>query len=99
MFSEKKLNGVVAVVPVPFRDNEEIDEEALRRLVAFAADIRLSAICLPAYGSEFYKLSDEERLCVVKIAVEEAAGRLLVVAQSNHGSAKIAAFMAKKNAE
>lgn len=96
---ETKLYGVVAVVPVPFTEDEEIDERALRRLVAFAAEIRLSAICLPAYGSEFYKLSGEERLRVVQIAVEEAAGHVLVVAQSNHGSAKIAASLAKKNVE
>jgi len=95
--NKMQLSGVVAVVPVPFGPDEEIDKPAPRRLIAFASNIGLSAICLPAYGGEFYKLSDEERLSVVEVAVDEAAGRTLVIAQSNHGSAKVAASLARKN--
>ena len=89
--------GVVPVVPVPLDANEEIDEAALRRLVSYTVKVGVQAICLPAYGTEFYKLSDEERLRVVKIAVEEAAGRVTVLAQCNHGSARVAAALARKN--
>jgi 4-hydroxy-tetrahydrodipicolinate synthase len=95
---ERALQGVVPVLPIPFTDDEEIDESALRRLVDFAVECGVSAICLPAYGSEFYKLSEAERYRVVEIAVEQAGGRTLVVAQSNHGSAKIAASIARRNA-
>ena len=91
------VNGVVPVIPIPFGADEDIDETALRRLIGFAVQIGVGAICLPAYGSEFYKLSDEERSRVVKIAVEEAAGRLLVIAQSNHGSSKMALSIARAN--
>lgn len=94
-----QIEGVVPVVPMPFDANEVIDESALRRLVDFAADCGVSAICLPAYGSEFYKLSDEERARVVRVAVDQAAGRLLVIGQSNHGSAKVARSVAQANAD
>jgi 4-hydroxy-tetrahydrodipicolinate synthase len=57
----------------------------------------VQAACLPAYASEFYKLTDAERLLVVKIAVEQAAGRLQIVAQSNHPSLKVATQLAKAN--
>lgn len=90
--------GAVAVVPIPFTAREEIDEESLRALIEFAIRIGLRAVCLPAYGSEFYKLSDRERLRVVRVAVEQARGRLLVFAQSNHGSARVAADFAGQNA-
>jgi 4-hydroxy-tetrahydrodipicolinate synthase len=89
----------VPIVPVPFDADEEIDEQALRRLVDFAAGCGVGAICLPAYGSEFYKLSEEERRRVVRIAVEQAGGRLLVVAQSNHMSARVALSLARANVE
>ena len=95
----KELAGVVPIIPIPFDREENIDEEELRRIVEFAASSGFSGICLPAYGSEFYKLSDEERLLVVKVAVQQAAGRLLVVAQSNHGSSRIALQMARKHVE
>jgi 2-keto-3-deoxy-L-arabinonate dehydratase len=93
----RRVSGVVPVIPIPFDAEEDIDETALRRLIDFAVQAGVSAICLPAYGSEFYKLSDVERATVVKIAVEQAAGKLLVIAQSNHGSSKIALSIANAN--
>src|SRR5262245_39556880 len=55
------------------------------------------AVCLPAFASEFYKLSDEERLETVRIAVEIVGGRLPVIGQANHGSARRAAELARAN--
>jgi len=97
--SQKTLMGVVPIIPTPFDADEAIDEEALRGLVEFAAEARLAAICLPAYGSEFYKLSEKERARVVEIAVQQSAGRLPVIAQSNHGSARIARSLARTNVD
>jgi 4-hydroxy-tetrahydrodipicolinate synthase len=94
-----KLTGSVPIVPIPFDANEDIDEEALRRLVQFCVDKRFSAICLPAYGSEFYKLSESDRVRVVKIAVQQAAGRVPVIAQSNHGSSRVALELARTHVE
>jgi 4-hydroxy-tetrahydrodipicolinate synthase len=96
---EKKLSGVVPIIPIPFDESENIDEEALRGLVEFAVECGFAGICLPAYGSEFYKLSDVERVRVVQIAVNEAAGRTLVVAQSNHVSSRIALSTARMHIE
>jgi dihydrodipicolinate synthase/N-acetylneuraminate lyase len=95
--SENELFGVVPIVPTPFREDEEIDEDALRRLIDFAIAGGIKAVCLPAYASEFYKLSDEEKLRVVKIAVGHAAGRIKIVAQSNSPSLKIAIRLAQAN--
>jgi 4-hydroxy-tetrahydrodipicolinate synthase len=95
----KSLFGVVPIVPTPFHNDETIDEEALRNLIEFAIASGLPAVCLPAYASEFYKLTDEERLRVVKIAVQQASGRLQIVAQSNHPSLKVAIQLAKANIE
>src|SRR5215468_72322 len=94
---KKRLEGVVPVLVTPFLEDETIDEASLRRMVDFAAELEVSAICLPAYASEFYKLSDEERLRVVKIAIEQGAGRVQVIAQSNHGSAMNALRLAQAN--
>ncbi|MDR3711461.1 MAG: dihydrodipicolinate synthase family protein [Puia sp.] len=97
--SEKLLEGVVPIVPTPFTETEEIDEQALRGLIDFAIAGGLQAVCLPAYASEFYKLTDEEKLRVVKIAVDQAAGRIQIVAQSNHPSLKTAIRLAQANVE
>lgn len=94
---ENELFGVVPIVPTPFTEDEEIDEAALRRLIDFAIAGGINAVCLPAYASEFYKLSDDEKLRVVRIAVAHAAGRIRIVAQSNSPSLKIAIRLAQAN--
>jgi 2-keto-3-deoxy-L-arabinonate dehydratase len=91
------IRGVVPVVPVPFRQDESIDPEGLAGLCDFAARQGVGAVCLPAYASEFYKLSDEERLQTVSVAVEAVGGRVPVMGQSNHGSARRAAQLARAN--
>lgn len=95
--TDKLLEGVVPIIPTPFTENEEVDEAALRRLVDFACSCSIEAACLPAYASEFYKLTDDEKLQVVKIAVDQAKGRIKIVAQSNHPSLKSAINLAQAN--
>lgn len=95
--TDNELFGVVPIIPTPFTENEEIDEDALRNLIDFAIDGGIRAVCLPAYASEFYKLTDDEKLQVVRVAVERAAGRLKIVAQSNHPSLKVAIKLAQAN--
>ena len=89
------LTGVVPIIPTPFLQNEEIDEWSLRNLIEFAISSGIKAVCLPAYASEFYKLTDDEKLQVVKIAIEQAGRRLKIVAQSNSPSQKIAIKLAQ----
>ncbi|WP_316810122.1 dihydrodipicolinate synthase family protein [Pedobacter heparinus] len=97
MKTTEELLGVIPIIPTPFTETEEVDEPALKRLVDFAISSGVQAACLPAYASEFYKLTDEERLRVVKVAVDQAAGRLKIIAQSNHPSLKIAVKLAQAN--
>lgn len=93
------IDGVVPVIATPFYEDETIDYDGLSRLIDFAADCGNSAACLPAYGSEFYKLSDAERVAVAAAACEHSGGRIPIVAQSNHPSARVAADLAKQNAD
>lgn len=62
-----QLRGVVPVLCTPFRDDESLDEDGLLAEIEFAAAQGASAICAPAFGSEFYKLSDGERMRVAEL--------------------------------
>ena len=95
--SATDIRGMVPIIPVPFRDDESIDPEGLAGLCDFAVRQGVGAVCLPAFGSEFYKLSDEERLQAVRVAVDAVGGRVPVMGQSNHGSARRAAELARAN--
>lgn len=72
---------------------------ALKSLIDFACCAGAAAVCLPAYASEFYKLSEDERLRVVAQAVDCAGGRLPVIGQVNHASASQAAEWAVRMQE
>lgn len=91
------IRGVVAVLVTPFDDGEEIVFEDIGRQVEAAVAFGIGAVCLPAYASEFYKQSGRERLAVVRAAVSAAAGRIPVVGQSNHPSARQSANFARAN--
>ncbi len=93
------IRGVVAVLVTPFDEREEIVFEDIGRQVEAAVAFGIGAVCLPAYASEFYKLSGRERLAVVRTAVAAADGRIPVVGQSNHPSARQAASFALANAD
>ena len=95
----RRLRGVVPVVPTPFHPDESIDFESLGRVVDWIAGRGLGGLCLPAYGSEFYKLTESERHLAVAAAVEANAGRVPVVAQANHPSARAAADLARRYQE
>ena len=93
---EVRLRGVVPVVPTPFGPDESIDTESLASVVDWIAGQGLAGMCLPAYGSEFYKLTEAERDQVVGVAVEANGGRIPVVAQANHVSSRAAAELARR---
>jgi 2-keto-3-deoxy-L-arabinonate dehydratase len=92
-----KIEGVAPIIPTPFREDQSIDYDALAACVRFAGQAGVSAVCLPAYASEFYKLNEAERDKVIEAAVAAAKGRTLVSAQSNHPAVLHAADIARAN--
>ena len=81
--NEFRVNGIIPIIPTPFTVDEQVDWPSLPRLVDFACAAGACAMCLPAYASEFYKLSEDERLRLVTEAVRHTAGRIPVFAQVN----------------
>ena len=94
-----QLSGAVPVIPTPFRNDESIDLDGLAACLEFAIQCQVCAVCLPAYASEFYKLTESERRQVIQAAIQAASGRVAVIAQSNHPSARCAAELAAQHQE
>jgi dihydrodipicolinate synthase/N-acetylneuraminate lyase len=88
------VDGIVPIIPTPFLDDGRIDFEQIDGLIDFARAAGACAACLPAYGSEFYKLSESERLEVTIRAARHSSGTLPIIGQVNYPSAHIAATMA-----
>ena len=82
------IHGVVPILPTPFREDESIDEAGFENLLAFAKSAGCTAVGLPAFGSEFYKLSGDERNTILDIVFKHANG-LNIIVQCNHSSPKV----------
>jgi len=93
------IRGVVPILPTPFRPNDEVDFPALAALVDFAVAAGAAAVGTPAFGSEFYKLTDSERLHVLESVIAHAEGRIAVIAQCNQHSPRHAARLARQAEE
>lgn len=91
-----QIDGVVPIVPTPFSSSGIPDWSALKNLLDFAVEAGVCAVCLPAYASEFYKLTDAERRDAAIQAVGLSDGRIPVVAQVNHFSTAYVAETARE---
>src|SRR6266567_3064426 len=76
----QRLHGVIAFPVTPFKADLSLDLEGLRRNLRSLLNHSISAVVAPAGTGEFYSLSPAEHLAVVKAVVEEAGGRVPVLA-------------------
>jgi dihydrodipicolinate synthase/N-acetylneuraminate lyase len=77
------LAGILPVLQIPFTPAnpvDVVDESALRQEVDFCIAGGVHGLVVPALASEFMVLTDDERRLVVEVAIDQAAGRVPVVA-------------------
>lgn len=78
--NSKLLRGVVPPVCTPFTADYEVDEKSLRRLVNHLIDGGVHGLFVLGSTSEVAYLTDKRRADVIRIAIDETAGRVPVVA-------------------
>jgi dihydrodipicolinate synthase/N-acetylneuraminate lyase len=83
-----KIQGVIPVMMLPLDEDGSIDEIGLRRQVDFAIGSGAAAICAPGFGTEVYKLTDEERRHVIRVVADHARRRVPTFAGTGCGSAR-----------
>jgi dihydrodipicolinate synthase/N-acetylneuraminate lyase len=80
-----QFRGAIPVLVAPFHEDESIDEAGLQKQVDFIIP-RAAAICVPGFGTEFYKLSDPERYHVADVVLAHTAKRKPVIVSTGSGS-------------
>ncbi|MEM1797932.1 MAG: dihydrodipicolinate synthase family protein [Candidatus Jordarchaeales archaeon] len=89
------LHGVIPPLITPFNREGEIDETFLRTHVDYLVECGVHGVfCLSSVG-EFAYLSDEEKLKIIEIVVEEVAGRVPVLVGVGHFSFRVSLNYAK----
>jgi 4-hydroxy-tetrahydrodipicolinate synthase len=76
------LRGVLTALATPFAPDGEIDTNALRALVDRSIDGGVQGVVACGSTGEFAAMSSTERRLVVETVIDQAAGRVPVVAQT-----------------
>ena len=74
------LEGVYSVLPTPFHPNGDLDDDSLRRVVDLFISAGVNGVTALGVTGEVARLTDDERRRVLEIVVEQARGRIGVVA-------------------
>lgn len=71
--------GAYTTLMTPFKENGDIDEGVLRKLVEFQIANGAERLCPNGVTGETAALTDDEKIKIVEIVVESADGRALIV--------------------
>jgi 4-hydroxy-tetrahydrodipicolinate synthase len=77
-----QLSGVLTALATPFDGDEAIDVPALRRVVDRSIDAGVDGVVAAGSTGEVGALSSDERMLLIDTVVEQAAGRVPVIAQT-----------------
>lgn len=75
-----QLEGVYSVLPTPFQASGDLDEPSLRRVVDLFVAAGVNGLTALGVTGEVARLDDGERRRVLEIVVDQAAGRVGIVA-------------------
>src|SRR5579875_1224373 len=94
-----RLRGILPPVLTPLTPDETVDERSLRRLVDFLVGAGVHGLWVMGTTGEFPCLPEAERARAVAVVVEQAAGRVPVVAGVGDSSTALALRHARHAAE
>ena len=75
-----EIKGIITPIITPMNEDESINLEEFRNQVDRLIDSGIHGIFVFGTNGESYILSEEEKLTVIQVAVEQAAGRVPVYA-------------------
>jgi 4-hydroxy-tetrahydrodipicolinate synthase len=91
--------GVMPALVTPFTTSDDVDKTASRWLVRNAIEGGVHGVICAGSLGEFPSLTDEERQTVIKTVVDEANGKVPVIAGVGSGSTKTSIILAKEAAD
>ena len=76
------LRGVIVPIVTPFYPDESVDEQSLRRLAQHLVSAGVHGIFPCGSQGEFHALTKDERKRILEIVLDEAGGKVLVMAHA-----------------
>jgi 4-hydroxy-tetrahydrodipicolinate synthase len=79
----KPVDGIVAVMLTPFRENGSVDYDSLAKLTEWYIANQVDVLFAVCQSSEMFLLTLEERVALSRFVVAQAAGRVRVVSSGH----------------
>ncbi len=92
----RNFQGAITALVTPFRKNGEVDYEAMKKLVEFQIKSGIDAIAPVGTTGESPTLTEDEDVEVVKTVVNQARGRVPIIAGAGSNCTKKAVEMSKR---
>ncbi len=92
------FKGAITAIVTPFKENGELDEESLRKLVEFQIKKRIDGIVPCGTTGESPTLSYEEHKRVIEIVIDAAKGKVPIIAGAGSNSTSHAVEMTRQAA-
>lgn len=89
------FRGIFTIPTTPFKENGDVDEAGFRRVIDFCVDCGAHGLVYPVNASEFFTLTDAERMQMSEVMVEQNAGRVPTVIGVAGVSREVAMMFAK----
>ena len=93
------FRGVYTAIVTPFTDEGNVDEEALRSLVDFQIENGVSGLVPRGTTGESPTLTHDEHVHVIEVVIDQANGKVPVIAGTGSNSTAEAIYMTKKAAD
>ncbi len=93
------FKGAGVAIITPFNEDGSIDYDGLRRLIDFQIDNGTDSIIICGTTGESSAMTHEEHLECIRVAVEQTAGRVPVVAGAGSNWTETAVYLAKEAEE
>lgn len=93
------IKGVYPVLPTLFNDREEVDIESMEKLIETLILGNVDGIAIFGIGSEFYKLSENEKNQILKNFIKAVNNRITTIVSVTEHSTKNACIEALKAQE
>ena len=83
MITAADINGVIAATATPFKDNEDLDLEGLKKLTRFLIDSGVDGIMAVGGTGEFPHMDREEKKLAIQAISEASNGNVPVLANTS----------------
>ncbi|MFO7867437.1 MAG: 4-hydroxy-tetrahydrodipicolinate synthase [Candidatus Aminicenantes bacterium] len=84
----KEWRGSFAAVVTPFKENEDLDEDAFCENIELLINEGVYGVVVSGCTGESWALSDEEKMKIFSLAVEQANGRVVTIGGVGETTAK-----------